>query len=59
MDRIELAIKAFIEAREELRRVNNMQAYLFSWKKPLKFYREYSKEEAISILIKEAGRETL
>ena len=53
MDRIEQAVKAFIAVRDELFHTKQIQAYNFSYKKPLKFYREHTKEDAIAILLNE------
>ena len=55
MDRIDQAVKAFIVVRDELYRMKQIQAYNFSYKKPLKFYREHTKEDAIAILLNEAS----
>ena len=55
MDRIEQAVKAFIAVRDELFHTKQIQAYNFSYKKPLKFYREHTKEDAIAILQSEVS----
>jgi len=55
MDRIEQAVKAFIAVRDELFRTRQIQAYNFSYKKPLIFYREHTKEDAIAILQSEVS----
>jgi len=48
----------FREVREALNKPETPEtipAYLLCWKKPWKFYREHTVQEAIEILIKEAG----
>ena len=45
----------FREVREALNKPETISAYLLCWKKPWKFYRERTAQDAIEILIKEAG----
>ena len=55
MTRLEEAKKAFIAVRDYFLNEDNgtSQAYRLAWKKPLKFYREHTLEEAIEILKRE------
>lgn len=54
MNRMDQARKAFIEVQDELHQGGKLHAERLSWKKPLKFYLEHSKREAIKILEEEA-----
>lgn len=45
----------FREVYTTLKEQNAIAAYLKAWKKPWKFYREHTAQEAVEILIKEAG----
>jgi len=56
MDRIEQAEKAFLVVRDWLYENKHMTAYRLSYKKPLKFYREHAKEDAIKILMDDAKK---
>lgn len=53
MSKYEQAIKNFVEVRNEL--IEQTNAYRRAYIKPLKFYFEHSKEEAIDILMLEVG----
>ena len=44
----------FREVYTTLKEQNAIAAYLKAWKKPWKFYREHTAQEAIEILIQEA-----
>jgi hypothetical protein len=53
MSKTEQAIQSFVAVRNEL--LEQTDVYRAAYCKPLKFYFEHSKEEAIDILMREAG----
>lgn len=54
MNRIEKAHGAFMEVMDELKKSGEYFALAKAFKKPRKWYREHSKDEAIEILKLEA-----
>lgn len=55
MKKVTQAMKSFAEVRDTLNQHASLQAFRKSHYKPLKFYFEHTKEEAIAILLKETG----
>ena len=53
MNKIEVAQQAFCKVRDSIDRSKHIMAYNRAFKKPLKFYREHTTDEAIKILIAE------
>lgn len=51
---VEQATNNFIAVRDSLEQ--NTQVYRSAWKKPLMFYLQHTKEEAIKILLAEVAR---
>lgn len=56
MNRIEKAHEAFMEVMDELKKNGEYFALAKAFKKPRKWYREHSKDEAIEILKLEAKK---
>lgn len=54
MDRVQRAQRAFVKVFKSIDSVKHPQAYRLAFSKPLKFYEDHSKAEAIKILIAEA-----
>ena len=46
--------RTFIEVRDTLNTTETQHAFRLCWKKPWRFYREHTAEEAIEILKREA-----
>lgn len=55
MDRISQATQNFISVRDSLNSPATLQTFRIAHYKPLLFYLEHSKDEAIAALLKETG----
>lgn len=53
-NRMEEATQNFIKVRDKLNTPETRVAFNLCWKKPWKFYREHSTDEAVQILKQEA-----
>lgn len=53
-NRIEEATRNFIKVRDKLNAPETRVAFNLCWKKPYRFYREHSIDEAVQILKREA-----
>lgn len=54
MDRAQRAQKAFVKVFRSIDPAKHPQAYRLAFSKPLKFYEDHSKTEAVKLLIAEA-----
>ena len=52
-DHMDKAMQTFLEVRDRLNKPETRLEYIRCYKKPWRFYREHTAEEAVDILIKE------